>query len=238
MRRCRCIAGVDVHITRAGEILSTNNLVHYLKRLGMELVSAPEAEASEGTVPCGRGSCDRAVLGDLNSCWNPPAWATIKINVDGAFNPVTGQAAIGAVARDYEGNSKIMLCRPVVHCRDAEEVEALACLEGLHLAQHWPNDMQIEIESDCTNLVEKVLSSSKDRSVYAVVIGDIKAGMALCDACLLRKIWREQNGIAHNLAKFAFKTHSMHLLFDFVPLCIQDLMLNDRYHCRYPVDVN
>jgi hypothetical protein len=156
MCRCRCIAGVDVHITRAGEILSTNNLVHYLKRLGMELVSAPEAEASEGIVPCGRGSCDRAVLGDLNSCWNPPAWATIKINVDGAFNPVTGQAAIGAVARDYEGNSKIMLCRPVVHCRDAEEVEVLACLEGLHLAQHWPNDMQIEIESDCTNLVEKV----------------------------------------------------------------------------------
>jgi hypothetical protein len=152
-------------VTRAGQNLIDAS-VHYLKRLGMELASAPGVETPVGTVPCRRGSFVRPVVGDLNNCWNRPARATIKINVDGAFNPATGQAAIGAVARDYEGYPKIMYWRPVSHCRDAEEVEALACLEGLHLAQHWPNNVRIEIESDCTNLVAKVRSSSKDRSMY------------------------------------------------------------------------
>jgi ribonuclease HI len=112
--------------------------------------------------------------------------------VDGAFNPVTGQAAIGAVVRDHEGNPKVMLWRKVSHCRDAEEVEAVACLEDFHLAQHLPTNVRIEIELDCVNVVAKVNSSSRDRSVYAAVICDIKEGMARHGACLLRKIWREQ----------------------------------------------
>jgi ribonuclease HI len=59
----------------------------------------------------------------------------MKINVDGAFNSVTGIAAVGAIVRDHEGQPHAMAWCMVGPCRDAEEVEALAMLEGLRLAE-------------------------------------------------------------------------------------------------------
>jgi hypothetical protein len=41
------------------------------------------------------------------------------------------------------------------------------------------------------------------------------------------KIWREPNEIAHNLAQLA----------SYVPLCIQDLVLNERYRCWNPTNI-
>jgi hypothetical protein len=64
----------------------------------------------------------------------PPARNVIKINVDGAFNPSTGAVAIGVIARNHEGNPHVMVWRLLFHCRDAEEVEALAAWEGLCFA--------------------------------------------------------------------------------------------------------
>jgi ribonuclease HI len=55
--------------------------------------------------------------------------------VDGAFNSVTGIAAVGAIVRDHEGQPHAMAWCMVGPCRDAEEVEALAMLEGLRLAE-------------------------------------------------------------------------------------------------------
>jgi hypothetical protein len=45
----------------------------------------------------------------VNSFWHPPATDAIKINVDGAYNPRTGEASIGAIARDHEGQPHIMV---------------------------------------------------------------------------------------------------------------------------------
>jgi hypothetical protein len=92
------------------------------------------------------------------------------------------------------------------NCRDAETIEAIACREGLQLAAHWQNDVNIEFESDCATLVTKLLSACPDRSVISPIINDIKQGLMSRGACTLRKVWREQNGITHNLAKFALKT--------------------------------
>lgn len=40
------------------------------------------------------------------------------------------------------------------HCKDAEEAEAEACLEGIHLAMRWP-EIPMVLESDCRTVVAK-----------------------------------------------------------------------------------
>jgi hypothetical protein len=107
----------------------------------------------------------------------------------------------------------------------------LAFLKGIRLAEHWPGHTHVELEFDCANLVDKVESMGMDCSVISALIMDIKEVMAKRALCTVWKIRREQNQIAHNLAKFALKSRSSQVSFSFVPLCIQDLVFNDRFRC-------
>jgi hypothetical protein len=106
-------------------------------------------------------------------------------------------------------------------CQDAEETEALACLEGILFAGHWPPDVQVELA---------------DRSVIAAIIHDIKEAMGRRQQCSMKKICRHQNQIAHNLAQYGIKSRSSKVSFSSVPFCIQDLICNERHSCRNLVD--
>jgi hypothetical protein len=164
----------------------------------------------------------------------------IKNNVDRAFNLVTSADVVGVIARDNDGNDgqpHIMVWRVVSRCRDAEEAEALALLEGAKIVEHWSANICVEFESDCANLVQMVADPSMDRSAILAVIIDIKEILARRPLSLVWKIWREQNRITHNLANYALKSRMCKVSFSFVPLCIQDLVLNDRYRCWSPVSI-
>jgi hypothetical protein len=106
----------------------------------------------------------------------------------------------------------------VGQCSDAEEDEAMALLKGVRLAEHWLRATPVEFESDCAELFRKVLSADSDSSMISALILDIKEIVAARKSCKVWMIWREQNGIAHNLAQFALKSR------------IQDLVLSDQYH--------
>jgi hypothetical protein len=43
-----------------------------------------------------------------SSFWVPPSHGGIKINVDGSFNHVSGEAAVGVIAWDHNGNPLVM----------------------------------------------------------------------------------------------------------------------------------
>jgi hypothetical protein len=73
------------------------------------------------------------------------------------------EAAIGVVIRDWVENLKLTAWRVIFHCRDAEEAEARACLEGVHLAHRWP-EIPMILESDCHSVVTKLNESTRDRS--------------------------------------------------------------------------
>jgi hypothetical protein len=156
---------------------------------------------------------------------------------DAAFNQATGNAAIGIIARDHEGQPRIMAWRVLHHCRNAEEAEAIALLEGTRLAEFWPGNIHVDFESDCGELIKKVQCKNRDYSMIAAVISDIKQGLGNRVSYSIRKIWREQNKIAHNLAQFASKPRTSQVSFSAVPLCIQDLVLHDRYRSRYSVGI-
>ena len=81
---------------------------------------------------------------------------TFKINVDADLNTLTGEASVGVVVKDWEGSLKMTVWRTISHCRDAEEAEYRACLEGTHLAL-WRPDTPMILESNCqTTVVSKL----------------------------------------------------------------------------------
>jgi hypothetical protein len=59
-----------------------------------------------------------------------PPHGTLKINVDAAFNHSSRNAAVGVAIRDW-GLPKTNFAAYHILCRDAEEAEAKACLEGV-----------------------------------------------------------------------------------------------------------
>jgi hypothetical protein len=127
------------------------------------------------------------------------------VNIDGAYNPTTGEAAIGIITRDHEGQPHVMAWRVVSRCRDAGEAEALAFLDGTRPTEQWSNSTHVELETDCANLVQKVESKGMDHSVISALIMDIKEVMAKHALCTFGIFGGNKNKIAHNLGKFAFK---------------------------------
>jgi ribonuclease HI len=102
-----------------------------------------------------------------------PPLGSLKINIDGVCFATSGKAALGAIICDHEGNLVLIAWRLLFNCRDAEEAEMLACLDGIRLANRWP-DCAVVLESDCAALVTKLNSSLQDCSIVAGLISDIK----------------------------------------------------------------
>jgi ribonuclease HI len=115
----------------------------------------------------------------------------IKINVDGAFIQRTGEAAVGVIARSHEGQAHIMAWRLLFRCRDVEEAEAIAILEGIRLADRWPNETHVVLETDCSSLASKLNGGVMDRSVTSALVLDIKEAMERRLSCSILKIERD-----------------------------------------------
>jgi ribonuclease HI len=187
-------------VTRAGEALSIDDSVEFLQRFMAQFQLANETKIRDSA---GQSSCRR---GTGPSNWNPPTRDAIKINVDGAFNPRAGGAAVGVIARDHESNPHVMAWRLLFHCRDAGEAEALAVLEGLSFVGRWSSDTPVETETDCANLAAKVMDYGIDRSVSSALIVDIKSAISRLNSCFIHKAGRDQNEAAHKLAQHALQT--------------------------------
>ena len=87
------------------------------------------------------------------------------------MQPLTnlGEAMVGAVIRDWEGSLKLTAWRVIFHCRDAEEAEAKACLEGVHLVLRWPDTLMI-LEADYQSVLTKLQTKEHDFFVLWEVI--------------------------------------------------------------------
>jgi ribonuclease HI len=75
-----------------------------------------------------------------------PREGWIKVNVDGAFS-TNGSGGVGVIIRDHLGGVVLSSWRAIFNAASAEEVEALACLEGVRLAAAWERRNTI-LESD------------------------------------------------------------------------------------------
>ena len=155
-----------------------------------------------------------------------PPQGSFKINVDAAFDQLSGDAAIGIVIRDWQGSMKLTAWRFLSHCRDAEEAEATTCLEDLHMALRWPHIPMI-LESDCQSVVAKFHAKGYDRSALWNVFAMMHdAGSQLCKLEVV-KISRDQNNLAHELARFASRSRECQCFFDCFPDWVVSLSCKD-----------
>lgn len=61
----------------------------------------------------------------------------MKLNVDGSFVDQIGEAGVGMIIKNHEGEVILIAWRVLFRCASVDEAEALACLEGLRLASQW-----------------------------------------------------------------------------------------------------
>ncbi|KQJ88470.1 hypothetical protein BRADI_4g18342v3 [Brachypodium distachyon] len=90
----------------------------------------------------------------LLSNWTPPALGKAKLNVDASFSPGNG-----------------LEHRPP--CSNAQEAEAVACLEGLKIAIHRCS-LPLVIESDCSQVICALRSGSISRLAIHATLCDIR----------------------------------------------------------------
>lgn len=134
-----------------------------------------------------KGKCAAQVPGRLNQnpgvtkadclqIWEPPPEGWAKINVDGAFSMTDNTGGIGVIARDSEGKALLSSWKYLHRCADAEQVEILACYEGMKLAAEWIRK-PIILESDCITVIGRMTAEDEERSRWTFLIRSAKAVM-------------------------------------------------------------
>jgi hypothetical protein len=69
--------------------------------------------------------------------------------------------SVGVIARNDSGRPLAAVWGCLLHCRDVEEAEAMAFLEGVKLANLW-SDQEVVVESDCALVVGKLRNNCVD----------------------------------------------------------------------------
>jgi hypothetical protein len=150
--------------------------------------------------------------------WRLPLQDTFKINVDAAFNPLLGEAAVGVVIRDWEGSLKLMAWHTISHCRDAKEAEARVCLEGANMALRWP-----DIPMVLSQIAKRWCPS---RIIWQFIDETRAVGAQVCKLEII-KISRKQNNLAHELVQFAISFKDCQCFFSCFPEWIISLSCKD-----------
>jgi ribonuclease HI len=132
--------------------------------------------------------------------WSPSPEGMVFINVDAALFSSSKRMGVGVVIRDHIGNCLVACNQLLDEVTTPEIAEALAVRCALTLARDEGLD-KIILASDCLSVVQRVNSSTRDRSLVGVVVEDIKAMAASMSSVTVRHISRLLNNLAHVLAR-------------------------------------
>jgi hypothetical protein len=218
------------NLTHDAEKLSFAGSVQFLKKYWTELCSIRHQQefntkgknvVADSLVLATKTKCKAAVPG-----WTAPVPGVIKVNVDGALDCVSGDAGIGVIASDGDGRVVFTAWKYIHGSSDAEEIEALACKEGIVLAADWCSSKTI-IESDCLSLARLFGDREGRRSKLRFILEEaISAGQDLL-AWEFAYTRRERNCAAHELAQLAMRTkHSAVWRFK-APACVESIIARE-----------
>ena len=143
--------------------------------------------------------------------------------MDGAYDATTGEGGIGIVIRDSKGAILLSAWQFVGRGQDAEEMEALACTEGLLLEKEWCPSRAI-LETDCSSMVRALSVQEEQRSRLKFIIDEAKgAGEGLTEWAVVHTR-RESNGVAHELAQLAKRNWHSAVWRFVAPECVEQLV--------------
>ena len=135
--------------------------------------------------------------------WKPPDENFLKINFDAGFRKKDGMGTCGFVVRDHLGEAILAGAANVKPVRDALSTEAMACLFALESVEAV-GISRIELETDCSQLQDAILSQRRDLAPGGVLFRSIRE--LLQDRFVCNKVIaipRSCNSSAHEIAKLA-----------------------------------
>jgi ribonuclease HI len=135
------------------------------------------------------------------------------------------KAGWGLIVRDSTGDVKLSAWQYLPGCASAEQLEALACLEGpkqIIDLRCWP----ATIETDCLRVVTAIATASADRSSLWCLYREINELLRLHPDIRIQKVDRECNKVAHVLAQLG-KRESCGVLRESAPTSVSTLTAED-----------
>lgn len=128
--------------------------------------------------------------------WKSPPSGRLKVNVDGHFRINEALGGSGVVVRDEHGHCVAALARQLPYATSALYVHMEACRAGLITAiNHGWSD--IEMETNCIQLVTTMKNPCEDRSEFGRIIEDCRIFSNTFNSFVIHHISREANGVAY-----------------------------------------
>lgn len=158
--------------------------------------------------------------------WVPPDQHTVKINVDATVNMRDDKLGAGMVARNDSGNVLIAASKTMWPFSSVEraELEAIQWTMEIIKEHQWNN---VIVEGDAQNVI-KALQRRLNRSFHNQVIADnIVAASADIEHVSFSFCFREDNNVAHRLAKWASSSVCSSVWLNGGPPWIADIVLSD-----------
>lgn len=213
------------NLTHSSDKLSVEGSVRLLQKYWTELCCV--RHQGNGAVPNGKqpvveSLCAGKLRGEgrLKSCWEPPQQGWLKVNVDGAYCEASGEGGIGVIIRDHLGVVQLSSWQFVARAGNAEEMEALACRQGLGLAAEWGQQNTV-LETDSSSMANMLLKRDGSRSRLKFIVEEtLEAGDSLPQWKVVHKR-RESNSVAHELAQLAKRNNHSALWRFAAPVCVE-----------------
>lgn len=163
-----------------------NFVVNFIAELE-QLAPQPEAQTTARAQP------------DRTNRWIPPSRGCVKINVDAGVSADQSVGTAAAVCRDRDGTflgSSMLMIQGLV---DPPTLEAIACSEGLALAQDLGMEY-IEVASNCKQVIQHIQQGAGGD--YGAIIKEILRTSSTFTSCNFCFEFRVSNFEPHKLARF------------------------------------
>ena len=130
------------------------------------------------------------------------------------------------VIRDSKCVVLLSAWRVIFHAASAEEVELLACREGISLAVEWTPRPAI-LETDCIAAANLLHRPSHQRSPSTFIVQEIAEAARSLPSFQVKHIKRKQNSVAHELAQLANRLYHSAVWRNRCPVCVEHLVAQD-----------
>jgi hypothetical protein len=157
--------------------------------------------------------------------WTPPPPGTVLIQSDAAIFKDSGGMGAGVVARDHLG-ACIVACRQyMAMLPEPELAEAYAHRRAVSLARDEVLN-QVIFASDCLSLIQRLHSTTTDRSQVGVLVDDIRLLVKDLNSASFIHVKRALNEAVHLLAKSCISLNSSEVFYS-APDCIRRTLCID-----------
>ena len=158
--------------------------------------------------------------------WRCPQAELVKISFDGAVFSASNLSGIGVVIRDSNGAVLASCSQKIPQAYKAEVIEALAALEALSSVFELGFRSAI-LEGDSLGLIQALKSEERSLSPTGLLIEDVKIFSNNFVKFLYSHVKKNDNRVAHNLAKNALCILDFQVWMEDVPSHIVSILQLD-----------